>query len=75
MRQSGALQEQEETALGVRAWEPSDHRLCSVRQALRPSSALLAKYTGWVTALGRHAGEKRGKADRWGPGTKDVCST
>ena len=31
MRQSGALQEQEETALAVRAWEPSDHRPCSVQ--------------------------------------------
>ena len=31
MRQSGALQEQEETALAVRAGEPSDHRPCSVQ--------------------------------------------
>ena len=31
MRQSGELQEQEETALAVRAWEPSDHRPCSVQ--------------------------------------------
>ena len=32
-----------------------------MRQAPRSSSATLAKYTGWVTALGRRAGETGAK--------------
>ena len=36
-----------------------------MRQARRSSSAMLAKYTGWGTALGRRAGENEGQADRW----------
>ena len=57
MRQSGALQEEEETALAVRAWEPSDHRPCSV-QMLRFSVSplpvhLLDGPTADLQALGQ----------------------
>ena len=37
-------------------------------QALRSSSAMLAKYTGWVTALGRRAGENKAKWTAEGQG-------
>ena len=39
-----------------------------MRQARRSSSAMLAKCTGWVTALGRRAGENEVKWTAGDPG-------
>ena len=39
-----------------------------MRQARRPSSAMLAKYTAWVTAPGRRAGETEVKRTAGGQG-------
>ena len=44
-----------------------------MRQALRSSSAMLAKYTGWVTALGRRAGENEVKRTAGGWGRKTAA--
>ena len=41
-----------------------------MRQARRPSNAMLAKYTGWGTALGSPADENEVKRTAGGPGRK-----
>ena len=38
-------------------FQPAPPDSATMGRAPRSSSAMLAKYTGWVTALGRRAGE------------------
>ena len=48
-------------------WPPDS---ATMRQARRSSSAMLAKYTAWVTAPGRRAGENEVKRTAGGQGRK-----
>ena len=55
-------------------FQPGPPDSATMRQARWFSSAMLAKCTGWVAALGRPPVVKGGgKADRWRPGMKFRC--
>ena len=49
-------------------FQPGPPDAATMRPARRSSSARLAKYTGWGTALGRRVGENEVKRTDEGPG-------
>ena len=49
-------------------FQPGPPDSATMRQARRASSAMLAKYTAWVTAPGRRAGETKVKRIAGDPG-------